>query len=129
MAGNTQETRGQWHTVRSQAKGRWEQLPDNDLSVQDDNLEQLVDHIQKKTGERREAIADALSDKPAQDRSAVSHAVEAVDHFAHEAGQRARARYDRTEDVVRHNPARSVLAIFGIGLVAGLVVGLALRHR
>jgi ElaB/YqjD/DUF883 family membrane-anchored ribosome-binding protein len=33
------------------------------------------------------------------------------------------------EDMVRHNPAESVAAAFGVGLVVGLVVGVALRSR
>ena len=41
----------------------------------------------------------------------------------------ARDRYDTAQDLVRHNPSQSVAAAFGIGLVAGLVVGLALRSR
>ena len=31
--------------------------------------------------------------------------------------------------MVRHNPGQSVAAAFGVGLVAGLVVGLAIRSR
>ena len=33
------------------------------------------------------------------------------------------------QDMVRHNPTQSVAAAFGVGLVAGLIVGLALRSR
>jgi ElaB/YqjD/DUF883 family membrane-anchored ribosome-binding protein len=45
------------------------------------------------------------------------------------ADDRVRDPYDGEEGAVRHNPARSVAAVFGIGLVAGLLVGLAVRHR
>jgi len=65
---------------------------------------------------------------------------EAVSQYAQQAGNRLRDRYgdlsdqareriDHAQDVVRHNPSQSVAAAFGIGLVAGLVVGLALRSR
>ncbi len=33
------------------------------------------------------------------------------------------------QDHVRHNPTQSVATAFGVGLVAGLIVGLALRSR
>lgn len=129
MAATTQEIRGQWHKLRSQAKERWGHLTDDDLRVQDGNIDQLVDRIQKKTGERRQAIESVLAEMTAQSSSAVSHAAEAIGEFANQAGQRVRARYDKASDVVRHNPAQSVLAILGIGLVAGVVVGLSLRRR
>ena len=41
----------------------------------------------------------------------------------------ARERYEMAEDLVRHNPAQSVAAAFGLGIVVGLVVGMALRSR
>ncbi len=82
-----------------------------------------------------------------QGSSAVAQATEAVGHFAQHAGDRlkehygqvsnqaryvadqARDQYDQAQDLVRHNPTQSVAAAFGVGLVAGLIVGLALRSR
>lgn len=129
MAGTTQEIRSQWHDLRHLVKEHWEQVTDDDLRVLDGNFDQVVDRIQKRTGETREAIERVLSDMAAHGSSAVSHATEAVGQFAHQAGERVRARYDTAEDLVRHNPTRSALAILGIGLVAGLIVGLAFRRR
>ena len=34
-----------------------------------------------------------------------------------------------SRDFVRHNPARSVGTAFGVGVLLGVVVGLALRSR
>ena len=61
-------------------------------------------------------------------------------NFAHQAGDRFRDQYGNLtdqarekleygQDLVRHNPAQSVAAAFGVGLVAGLIVGLALRSK
>ncbi len=61
--------------------------------------------------------------------SAVTHAAEAAGRYAHQVSDQVRDRYDRAEGVVRHNPARSVAVVFGLGLVAGLIVGLTVRHR
>ena len=60
---------------------------------------------------------------------AVSHASEAAGRYAHQAGDQIRERYDRTEGLVRHHPTETMLAAFGIGLVVGLITGLALRGR
>ena len=40
-----------------------------------------------------------------------------------------RQRYDNAESLVRHHPTETVIAAFGIGLVAGLIAGLAMRAR
>src|SRR5262249_48522370 len=104
------------------------------------NIDQLVGRIQQKTGESRDAIERFLTDLTTRGSSAVSQAAEAVGNYAQYAGDRlrdryedfsdrARQRYDDVQDVVRHNPSQSVAAAFGVGLVAGLIVGLALRSR
>jgi uncharacterized protein YjbJ (UPF0337 family) len=140
MAINAQELQGQWNKLRGQVKERWGQLTDDDLQIHGGNIDQLVGRIQQKTGEGREAIEHYLTDLTSRGSSAVAQAAEAVGQYAHQAGGRlrehygefsdvARERYGRAEDLVRHNPTQSVAAAFGIGLVAGLVVGLALRAR
>jgi uncharacterized protein YjbJ (UPF0337 family) len=140
MAINAQELQGQWNKLRGQVKERWGQLTDDDLQIQGGNVDQLVGRIQQKTGEGREAIEKFLSDLTSRGSSTIAQAAEAVSNYAQQAGGRlrdhygdlagsARERYDMAQDLVRHNPSQSVAVAFGVGLVAGLVVGLALRSR
>jgi uncharacterized protein YjbJ (UPF0337 family) len=147
MAINVQELQGQWNQVRGRVKQKWGQLTDDDLTLHSGNVDQLVGKIQQKTGEGREAIERFLNDLTSQGSSAVATAAEAVRDYASQAGQyasqagdrlreqygqwadTARDRYGMATDVVRHNPGQSVAAAFGVGLVAGLVIGLALRSR
>jgi uncharacterized protein YjbJ (UPF0337 family) len=140
MAINAQELQGQWNNLRGQVKEHWGQLTDDDLTIQGGNIDQLVGRIQQRTGETRDAIEKFLTGLTSQGGSAVSQVTEAVSNYAQQAGDRLRDRYgniagqardqlDNAQDVVRHNPSQSVAAAFGIGLVAGLVVGLALRSR
>jgi len=140
MAINAQELQGQWNSLRGQVKSKWGQLTDDDLQLHGGNIDQLVGRIQQKTGEGREAIEKYLGDLTSRGSSVVAQAAEAVGNFSQQAGERLRDQYgqyadaarDRLEsatDLVRHNPGQSVAAAFGIGLVAGLVVGLALRSR
>jgi uncharacterized protein YjbJ (UPF0337 family) len=140
MAINAQELQGQWNKVRGQVKEHWGQLTDDDLQIHSGNVDQLVGKIQQKTGETREAIERYLSELTSRGASAVAQATEAVSSYAQQAGDRlrdrygdfadqARERYDTAQDMVRQNPSQSVATAFGIGLVAGLVVGLALRSR
>jgi len=140
MAINAQELQGQWNKVRGQVKEKWGQLTDDDLQIQGGNVDQLVGKIQQRTGEGREAIEKFLGELTSHGASAISQAAGAVSNFASTAGERfrdqygnitdqARERFDSAQDVVRHNPTQSVAAAFGVGLVAGLIVGLALRSR
>jgi uncharacterized protein YjbJ (UPF0337 family) len=140
MAINAQELQGQWNRLKGQVKEKWGQLTDDDLNITGGNVDQLVGKIQQKTGVARDTIEKFLNDLTSHGSSAVAQAAQAVGDFAHQAGGRIREnyenvsgqvrdRYEVAEDIVRHNPAQSVAAAFGIGLVAGLVVGLALRSR
>jgi len=140
MAINAQELQGQWNQLRGRVKEKWGQLSDDDLQMQGGNVDQLIGRIQQKTGEGREAIERFLTDLTSRGSSAISQAAESVRDYAQQAGGRlkehygdiadaARDRYDYAQDVVRHNPTQSVAAAFGLGLVAGLIVGLALRSR
>jgi len=140
MAINAQELQGQWNKLRGQVKEKWGQLTDDDLQIHGGNVDQLVGKIQQRTGEGREAIEKFLTDLTSHGASAISQSAGAVSNFASNAGDRfrdqygnlsdqARERLDSAQDLVRHNPAQSVAAAFGVGLVAGLIVGLALRSR
>ena len=140
MAINAQALQGQWNQVKGQVRERWGQLTDDDLQIHGGNIDQLVGRIQQRTGETREAVERFLTDLTSRGSSAVAQATEAVSQYAQHAGDRlrdrysdlsdqARERFDYAQDVVRHNPSQSVAAAFGIGLAAGLIVGLALRSR
>jgi uncharacterized protein YjbJ (UPF0337 family) len=147
MALNTQEIQGQWNQLRGRVKEKWGQLTDDDLQFQSGNVDQLVGKIQQRTGEGREAIERFLGDLTSSSSSAVAQAAGAVGQYAQQAGQyaqkagerlrdqygnmvdTAREGYDSAQEVVRHNPGQSVAAAFGVGLVAGLVIGLAFRSR
>jgi len=140
MAINAQEIQGQWNTLRGRVKEKWGQLTDDDLTIHGGNVDQLVGKIQQKTGEGREAIERFLGELTSHGASAVSQAAGAVSQYAQQAGERfrdqygqyadrAREGYDQAQDLVRHNPGQSVAAAFAVGLVAGVVVGLALKSR
>jgi len=61
--------------------------------------------------------------------SAVAHAAEATGQYAQQVSDRLRERYDNAESLVRQHPTETVVVAFGIGLVAGLIAGQAIRAR
>jgi uncharacterized protein YjbJ (UPF0337 family) len=137
---NTQVLQGQWNQVRGQLKKKWGQLTEDDLRFANGNIDQLIGRIQHKTGEAREAIEGFLDELTAQGASAVAQAAESVKHYAGYASDQMREGYNRisdqlgnrfeaSQDLIRENPARSVATAFGVGVILGVVVGLALRSR
>jgi len=148
---NTQVLQGQWNQVRGQLKKKWGQLTDDDLRFANGNLDQLIGRIQQKTGEARDAVEGFLDELTSHGASAISHATESAGQFARQAAEGAREGYNRvaeqaregynrisgefergyevSRDFVRHNPARAVGTAFGVGVLLGVVVGLALRSR
>lgn len=147
MAINTQVLQGQWNQLRGQVKEKWGQLTDDDLAWQSGNADQLIGRIQQRTGEARDAIERFLNDLTSKSAGGVSQVAESAREYASHAGEymqragdrfrqgydqmgdMARARYDEAEDLVRHNPGQSVAVAFGVGMVVGVVVGLAFRAR
>ncbi len=137
---NTQVLQGQWNSLRGQVKKKWGQLTDDDLKFTSGNVDQLVGRIQHKTGEAREAIENFLEELTSQGASAIAQATESARSYAGYAADRMRDGYNRVADqfdqgvdmsreMVRDNPARAVATAFGVGVLIGVVVGLALRSR
>ena len=137
---NTQVLQGQWNQVRGQLKKKWGQLTEDDLKFTNGNIDQLVGRIQHKTGEAREAIESFLDEMTSQGASAVSQAGESVKNYAGYASEQVRdgynrisdqlgRRYEASQDMIRENPARTVATAFGVGVLLGVVVGLAVRSR
>ncbi len=129
MATNVQTIQGEWTYLCGLAKQRWSQLTEDDLGALEGNIEKLIGRIQQKTGEGREAIEKFLADATSRGGSAVAHAAGAAGQYAHQVSDQIRQRYDNAESLVRHHPTETVIAAFGIGLVAGLIAGLAMRAR
>lgn len=144
---NAQELQGQWNQLRGQVKEKWGQLTDDDLSFANGNIDQLVGRIQQRTGEGREAIEQFLGGLTSKGSGGIAAVAESAREYAQnagaylgQAGNRLRERYgdvadvasDRyamAEDMVRHNPGRSLMMAFGVGLAVGLLVGMTARSR
>jgi uncharacterized protein YjbJ (UPF0337 family) len=137
---NAQVLKGQWNEVRGQLKKKWGELTDDDLKFTNGNIDQLVGVIQRKTGETREGIEQFIDALTAQGASAVAQAADAVGEYGRFMTDQMREGYNRVSDrfgrqyensraMIRENPAQSVGTAFCVGILLGVVVGLALRSR
>ena len=57
----TLEIKGDWNIIKGRLKQHWARLTDDDLQFIDGKQEELLGRIQKRTGETREAVAEAIS--------------------------------------------------------------------
>ena len=129
MATNVQAIQREWKHLCALARQRWSQLTEDDFGALEGSFEQLVSRIEQKSGEGRESIERFFSDMSSRGSSAVAHRSEAIGQYAHQVGDQVRERYDSAQGLVRSHPTETVIAALGIGLVAGLITGLALRAR
>ena len=137
---NQQTIEGHWNELAGQVKQAWGNLTDNELMSVEGNIDQLVGLIQRKTGESREAIerklvefSDGLATFTQQAAASVRQGARHVSEKIQAAGEKlsdsARHTLSETEALVQQRPAESVAVAFGAGLIAGVVLGLALRSR
>jgi uncharacterized protein YjbJ (UPF0337 family) len=148
---NAQALQGQWNQIRGELKKKWGQLTDDDLRFTNGNIDQLIGRIQQRTGEARDAIEQFLTESTSQGASMISQAAGQVGQYARQAtdqmGQYARQAtdqmregynrisdqfgrgYEYSQEMIRENPGRSIATAFGIGVLLGVVVGVALRSR
>jgi uncharacterized protein YjbJ (UPF0337 family) len=56
----TLEIKGDWNIIKGKLKQKWARLTDDDLQFLDGKQDELLGRIQKRTGETREAVEDAI---------------------------------------------------------------------
>ena len=137
---NQQIFEGDWNEIKGKIRQKWGQLTDDALPRNRGNADQIIGIIQRKTGETREAIGRYLQEVSGDTASAVGTAAatvrdyaqqasEAIQHTAKEATDQVRAGYIEAERFVRDRPGESLLACFGVGVITGVLITLALRPR
>jgi uncharacterized protein YjbJ (UPF0337 family) len=57
---NKLEIKGDWNIIKGKLKQQWADLTDDDLQHADGKMDELIGRIQRRTGQSREAIEDAI---------------------------------------------------------------------
>jgi len=137
---NAEQVQGHWDTIRGKLKERWGQLTDDDLKIAGGNIDQLVGTIERKTGEARANVERFINDMMSDEDSVLNRAKGAAVEYGQQAAQRVRegysqvseqmrGGYSQVERQVREHPAQATLAVFGLGMITGLVLGLMVRSE
>lgn len=147
MMMNRQELEGKWDQVKGRLQDRWGQLTDDELQRVRGDATALVGVIEQKTGESRREIeayldgvvgngvararmaADQVRVTADQVRDYGQRAAESAHASYEQVADSVRTSYDQAEGSIRRNPAESVAVAFGAGIIAGVVVALAMRSR
>jgi len=148
---NQQTLQGNWNEIKGKLRSKWGQLTNDDLQSAHGNIDQLVGLIQRKTGEARSSIEKFLDEATASGASAFSQAADTAREYAQQAVETVQDRskqaadtlrrgydqaahsvrdgYEQAEGMIRERPAESAAVCFGVGMLVGVVLGLALRGR
>lgn len=59
---NKLQIKGDWNIIKGKLTQKWANLTDDDLQYAEGKQEELIGRIQKRTGETREAVEDALKE-------------------------------------------------------------------
>ncbi len=128
-----------WNDISSALRARWWQLTSHDLRRFQGTAEQLVDMIQRRTGQRKNEIENELEDIIFQERSAkrVRRAIPDVDMFRAGdlengtglASDKLGEGYRHAAELVKRNPYAAVALLFLGGLVAGLGMAMLMRRQ
>jgi ElaB/YqjD/DUF883 family membrane-anchored ribosome-binding protein len=133
MATKTRTIVDQWDEVRQRLRERWEELNQEDLELVRDNVNEVIGRIQARTGETRQDIQRFIDEiiteggsmaARARDRATelAATAAEAALDGADRAARRATEQFHRAEEMVREHPAPSLLTVFGLGCLAGVLL-------
>lgn len=129
-----------WNDIRATLKSKWRQLSDHDLRGFQGSADQLVNMIQKRTGQARNAIENQLEEMIAQGRNVKNQLGEVFQDVAIQAGDYWQEGYENASDrlaggyreasaFAKENPGAAVAILFGSGLLAGLGIAMLLRRR
>ena len=96
--------------------------------------------IQRKTGEARTSVEHYLEELTSNGASALSQASDTVREYAQQAStavqettkkatESVRRGYDEAEEMIRERPGESAAVCFGVGVLVGVLLGVAMRGR
>jgi uncharacterized protein YjbJ (UPF0337 family) len=135
-----EEIQGGWTQMKGKIKEVWGQINDDELLDFKGDFEQLVGMIHSQTGQSKQEIEKQLNEIDSQMRPMLAQAKQAAMQYVDQTKQKAQEvagqvrdgiahGHEGAQEMVRNRPMESLAGAFGIGLIAGLVVGLVMRSR
>lgn len=131
---------GHWNTIVGAVKEKFGQITGDDLTRVQGNFDQLIGMIERKTGQTKESIESFLNDccdsagttyRRATKKGAelYNQAGEALDEGIQRFSEHADQGYQAARDAVSKRPMESVAVVAGLGLLAGIAIGVSMASR
>jgi len=129
-----------WQEISEKLRQHWAELANEDFQSFSGDVNQLVELIQRKTGEARTIVERYLNELSANAASAfdtstenlrecVRASEERIEEGARQAVEVWQQSRKMAKAYARQRPGASMAVCFGAGILAGLVLGLSVRRR
>ena len=129
-----------WHSVVGKVKEKFNQISNEDLSSIQGNFDQLIGLIERKAGQSREQAEAFLSsvyssaegtihNLSEKGQQAYSQATEMLDDGMKKVSQKAGEGYEYARETVARRPAESLFVMAGLGVLAGIAIGISWRSK
>ncbi len=129
-----------WNDIKATLKSKWQQLSDHELRGFKGSADELVQMIQRRTGQAKTAIENQLEEMVTQGRSIQKQVGQYVSGTASQAGEACGDGYDlaaqkladgykQASRYAKENPGAAVAILLGSGLLAGLGVAMLMRRK
>lgn len=113
-----------WDQIRSAIRERWPQLTRSDLKLIDGDSQKLIALVHQRTRASLGEIEDSVDEIAAQSHGLMSRVVRSVSQATSDVtdgvNRSARQVFNSVGQTVREDPARSIGAVFGAGLILGI---------
>ena len=129
-----------WNDIKATLKSKWQQLSDHELRGFKGSADELVQMIQRRTGQAKTAIENQLEEMVTQGRSIQKQVGQYVSGAASQAGEACGEGYDlaaqkladgykQASRYAKENPGAAVAILLGSGILAGLGVAMLMRRK
>lgn len=118
-----------WDAIKDKLRGKWKELTEDDLDASKQDLHQLIQTIQRKTGEATESVENFFKQVISNGSAEFLQVGESIRGEARKANDSMRNTYSEVEEAVRNRPASSIAMGIAIGVLTGLTLSWILRRK
>ena len=131
---------GNWNSMVGSLQEKFGHFTKEELARVEGNFEQLVELVQRKTGQSKDQITSFLSECYESIGTSYGQVANRASHYADAAGDAIRVNYDRvaseakkgidyTAQSVGRRPLESLALAVGSGIIAGVLLGFSMSNR
>jgi uncharacterized protein YjbJ (UPF0337 family) len=144
---NQDTLKANWDSITGAVKEKFDNITREDLNHVKGNFEAFATLLQRKAGQTRQQVERLIDDSSHSGEGLYHKASESVNEMAHQAGDYLKGGfevvrekyesametieqgYDSAYDMVERRPMETITCVAGVGLLAGVLLGISLSSR